>query len=457
MNEIIKKLQAKRAELEKRARAIVAAADARADNPGMLTPEEGAECDAITAEMTSIDQNIERRTHLAGAVAAGDLPAGRVTQPATPGAAPVISGVRERLEDDPLRGFRNKADFFRQVRGMAMGGGVGMMSETMRRHLEIARSEGLQVNAAAPATYHNENSLSESGVPLPPEVRQEVFGLVFEGDSLLAQSDQVDTESNSLRAYVDESVPWGTTGIQARWRGEGAGPMTPGKDDALKPRDIRMGELYAFVPVTNEDLEDSPRLQDRLTRKAAERIGWKVDETIIRGDGVDKPLGFMNAGGMISVAKESGQAADTIVAANVAKMYSRLINPSKGVWVANNDTLQQIMQLNLANNLLWTPPSEGFKNAPGGYLLGRPVQFNLHCDTLGDQGDLFFIDPKGYLTIKKASGIDFQTSIHLWFDYGISAFRWTFRINGQPYLNAAVTPPNSAATLSHFVALDARA
>ena len=47
--------------------------------------------------------------------------------------------------------------------------------------------------------------------------------------------------------------------------------------------------------------------------------------------------------------------------------------------------------------------------------------------------------------------------MHLYFDYGAQAFRWTFRLGGQPHMSAPVTPARSAATKSHFVALAARA
>ncbi len=49
------------------------------------------------------------------------------------------------------------------------------------------------------------------------------------------------------------------------------------------------------------------------------------------------------------------------------------------------------------------------------------------------------------------------TSMHLWFDYDVQAFRATFRIDGHPWHAAAVTPPNSSVTRSSCVNLAARA
>ena len=90
-------------------------------------------------------------------------------------------------------------------------------------------------------------------------------------------------------------------------------------------------------------------------------------------------------------------------------------------------------------------------------LLGRPIRFSEHCKTLGTVGDIQLVDPKGYYALTKAGGIKFASSIHLYFDYGLQAFRWTIRLGGQPHLAAPVSPANGSTTKSHFVALATRA
>jgi hypothetical protein len=61
-----------------------------------------------------------------------------------------------------------------------------------------------------------------------------------------------------------------------------------------------------------------------------------------------------------------------------------------------------------------------------------------------------------YWILRKAAGLKADTSIHLYFDQGLTAFRFTFRMNGQPAWSAPVTPQNSANTLSWAVVLDGR-
>lgn len=201
-----------------------------------------------------------------------------------------------------------------------------------------------------------------------------------------------------------------------------------------------------------------PRLSDRLTRKAGQAIRYKANEAIVNGTGSGQPLGWFTSSAKVSVAKESGQTAATVVAANVAKMYARVINPGQAVWYINQDVLPQLLTMTLGNNSVWTPPATGFTNAPGGFLLGRPVQFLENCQTVGTQGDIQLVNPRGYYAITKGGGesIEFAESMHLFFDYNIDAFRWIFRLNGQPFASAPVTPAKGSTTRSHFVVLDTR-
>ncbi|MGK3946755.1 hypothetical protein ABK046_51380, partial [Streptomyces caeruleatus] len=75
----------------------------------------------------------------------------------------------------------------------------------------------------------------------------------------------------------------------------------------------------------------------------------------------------------VEVAKESGQAADTVVAANIANMYARQLHPSRGVWLIQPQVMPQIMLMTIGNQPIWTPPTAGMTQAPMGMLMGRPI------------------------------------------------------------------------------------
>jgi len=227
----------------------------------------------------------------------------------------------------------------------------------------------------------------------------------------------------------------------------------------VTPAIVQLHELYAFVLASQEVLDDAPRLQSRITTQAARAIRWKAFEAVVNGDGNGKPLGFMQAPCLVTVNKESGQAAATLQVANILKMYARLLQMGgRPMWLANQDALPQLGQLTIGNNAAWLPVNQPIAGSPsGGYLAGVPLMFNDHMQTLGAVGDIVACDLTGYaLATKVGGGIDFAASIHLFFDYNLAAFRWIFRVGGQPYLSKPVAPANGSSTRSHFVALQAR-
>jgi HK97 family phage major capsid protein len=408
-------------------------ASAIADNRDLTDEEEAAQA----TDQAALDRqmkNIQRAEQLLATTAAiGADPV--VVVPATPGTVP--AQARPQLDNG---GFRNLAEFAHAVRYANPAAGA-----------EFRVDERL----AAPTNVHMEQADNAGSYLVPAEFRQAITDLVYgEDDPVMNLFDPSPTSSNRVQGLGDESTPWGTSGIQARWRVE-AEQMTPSRL-GLTPRETKLNELYAFVLATEELLEDAPRVADLLTRKAAGAIRWKASDAFLYGDGIEKPLGAVVSDSAITVAKESGQTADTIVAANIGKMFSRMINPQRAVWLSNGDIMPTVMamQAGTSGPLLW---QQNFREAPGGTLLGRPIVFTEHAKTVGDKGDIIFINPDGYEAFRKQNGINFAESIHLYFDYNIRAFRWIFRIGGQPVLTAPVSPANGSTTKSHTVVLADRA
>lgn len=316
---------------------------------------------------------------------------------------------------------------------------------------------GVDGRLAAPTNVVTETGGDPAGSYLvPAEFRKEIVSLVYNTDEpLLSLIDQRPTSSNRVQMIGNEWTPWGGTGIQANWRVE-AQQMSPTKP-VLTPREVKVNELYVFCNVTEELLEDAPMVANMLTTDASAAIRYKLADAFMYGDGIEKPLGFLDSGNgsLVTVAKETSQTADSILPANVAKMYSRMINPTQAVWLANSDIMPAIMSFESANGqLIW---QSNYRDAPGGTLLGRPVYFTEHAKTVGDVGDLTFFNPMGYMAYRKQNGISFADSIHLYFDYNIRSFRWILRAGGQPLLSNAVSPDNGAASKSHTVALAERA
>ena len=186
-----------------------------------------------------------------------------------------------------------------------------------------------------------------------------------------------------------------------------------------------------------------------------------IDDAIINGTGAGQPLGILNAGCVVSVSKETGQAADTIVYENVLKMYARLIanarNDSR--WLINQDCEPQLGLMSLAVGTGGAPvylPAGGASGSPYSTLMGRPVMPIEQCQTVGTTGDIYLASfGKGYIYSQKG-GIQSDMSIHVRFVYDESVFRFVLRIDGQPLMRSAITPYKGTDDLSHFIKLNSR-
>lgn len=250
---------------------------------------------------------------------------------------------------------------------------------------------------------------------------------------------------------------WG--GVQVYWREE-AGTVTA-KAPTFRRMKLQLNSLMGLCYATDEVLADATALGAVIQQAFAEEFAFVLDDAVIRGSGNGQPLGILNSGAFISVAKESGQVADTVVYENVLKMWSRLWSRSRNTsaWFIHQDVLPQLAQMAMSVGVGGVPvymPATGVAGSMYSTLFGRPVIEIEHADTVGDQGDIMLLDLSQYLMIDKG-GMDAAQSIHVRFIYGENTFRFMLRTDGQPIWNSPLTLFNSSTTVSPFVLLDARA
>jgi HK97 family phage major capsid protein len=275
----------------------------------------------------------------------------------------------------------------------------------------------------------------------------------------------ISANSNRLRALgIDETSRangsrWG--GVQAYWVGE-ADEVTKSKPK-FGEIDIKLEKLMAICYVTDELLQDASALETIVRQAYADEISFKLDDAIINGTGVGQPLGVLKADALVSVAKEGGQAADTILFENVLKMWARM--PARfrknAIWYVNQEAEPQLYTMSLTIGTGGVPvylPSSGAAGAQYGTLFNRPVIPIEQCAKLGDVGDIILMDPTQYIGIEK-DNIKSDVSIHVRFVNDESVFRFIYRFNGAPYRKSAITPykANAGFTMSPFVTLAARA
>ena len=247
-------------------------------------------------------------------------------------------------------------------------------------------------------------------------------------------------------------------GVQAYWTAE-SGSLTE-SNPVFRQLGLTAKKLTGYTTVTNELLADSAiGLEAIITRMFGEALAYFEDDAFIDGNGAGMPLGLLNSPCLISVAKETGQAATTIVVENLDKMYSRMLpsSLSRAVWLAHPDTQPQLFALARS---VGTGGSAvmvtNIANAPATSIYGRPVILTEKCKTLGALGDIYFVD-LSYYVIGDRQGMTMAASPHVRFTNDESVFRFVERVDGQPWLNSAITPREGSNTLSPMVALAARA
>jgi HK97 family phage major capsid protein len=359
------------------------------------------------------------------------------------------SGLKEMVKDDPKRGFKHFGEFASAVR-MAMTPGARANDE----RLSILSATGMSQGVGADGGFVN-----------PPEFSTQIWdGMNKQPDNLLARTDSYTVQGESLTfpANAETSRATGSRygGIRGYWISE-AGQISSSKP-TLRQVKLEPQQLAVLCYVTDKLLNNSPiALNQYLTRAATEEIAFLVNDAIINGTGAGQPKGLLQSASRVTVAKEVGQAAKTIVLANVVNMFSRL-HPrcrQNAAWFMNQDIEPQLMQLNAAvgagGQLVYLPPG-GLSAAPYATLFGRPVLPIEYAATLGAEGDLILADLGAYATGTKG-GVEEAMSIHLKFDYAETAFRFMFAVDGQPWLASPITPFKGSNTQSACVTLAVRA
>jgi HK97 family phage major capsid protein len=224
---------------------------------------------------------------------------------------------------------------------------------------------------------------------------------------------------------------------------------------------LQLKKLAGVGYATDELLADTTALGNIMTQGFSEELTFLVEDSIINGTGAGQPLGVLGSNALVTVAKETGQAAATLVTANIFKMWSRMWSRSRAnaVWFVNQDIEPQLLSLDMPVGTGGMPvylPANGISGAPFGTLLGRPIVPIEYCATLGTVGDVILADLSQYVMIEKG-GLQAETSIHVQFLTDETAYRFVYRVDGQPAWHDTLTPFKGSSTQSPFVALATRA
>jgi len=310
-----------------------------------------------------------------------------------------------------------------------------------------------------------ENSIytrdDEASIFVPEEISDIVVSAIGDDDSLFAKATQLKCDGNSFSHPVDNKRPW-NSGINVYMAAEGS-TMTKSDLAQMDHVEHKLKKMYAYTEVSNETMEDASGFTSLLESKVPQAIKHKMNSLIISGaGGGGLPQGILNSGHLLTVAKESGQAADTIITLNIIKMMAGLIKGGMPVWLYNPAAETQLRTLKDDNdNYIFLASGSQMNNSPYNVLFNIPMLPMLGgVKALGDKGDIILCDLKnGYEVLTKAGQTDVKKAMspHVAFDQDKMAFKWTLRWDGKCPFKSTVTNETGDATLSYLVALADRA
>lgn len=231
------------------------------------------------------------------------------------------------------------------------------------------------------------------------------------------------------------------------------------KFEKIKLAPERLSGLYY---ASDKILMNATFLGQEMRQLFEEEFAFKTQDLVMEGTGAGQALGIKVAPCAISIDKETGQVAATIVSENVLKMFERFyLRGGSGsvVWLANRNCFFNLYTLTYDIGTggemarLFVPPRNPGEN---GSMIGYPVVFIEQAESIGTAGDLWLCDFSQYVCVDYGD-INEASSIHFKFDYAQTTFRFIYYFDGQPRLVSAITPfKGTSSTVSPFVNIAVR-
>lgn len=435
-------LRKRQNEIDARQKLIVSEAKA---NGNVFSDEQRSEYDTLQAEYEGNEKQIvelqakaaDDEKRMNALAARKPVPEPRKT------AANVPMSTEPQFEKDPNKGFSTPREFI----GKVIEAGRGYTEDHRLKYLTVGSDEA------------RGNSDPAGGFLIPEAFSPDMLKIMPESDPMGALTTKMPMERPIVKipARADKnhatSVSGGLTVTRRPETVAGtASQMT------LEQVTMEAHSLFGLSYATEELLTDSPSsFAAILSAGFSDQFTSHLINERLNGTGVGEYQGVMNSACVVSVAKETGQAAGTILKENVDKMAARCYGFDKAVWLANHNCRPQLSSLVQSIGSAGSTVNYFTFNPDTGraFLLGRPLIFTEYCKSVGTTGDLLLGNWSEYL-----EGIyqpmQSAESIHVRFVNHERAFKFWVRNAGACWWKSALTPKNGD-TLSPFVKLDARA
>ena len=345
----------------------------------------------------------------------------------------VVADESDReLEGNP---FKSSGEFFKAVKDAAT-------EHVVDKRLLAMKAEGI-----------NESIPSQGGFLVTNEVAPGLYQNMFPVGSVLSQFtvDPVSGNSMTLNIVDETSRVTGSRlgGVQSYWLAEGATKVK--SQPKFRQLDLKLKKLAALVYATDEQLDDVAYMSSWITREVPNELRFRTEDSIINGDGVGKPFGILTSPALVPATRLD---ANKVQTSDVLGMWARrLVGYNDYVWFIHQSITPQLYTMTIGDQPVYMPPGGMSGSQQYATLMGRPVIETEYSPSLGTVGDILLASPSAYKMIDKSGGVQTASSIHVQFVTDETAFRFVYRVDGQPYLNSAITPFQGSNTQSAFVAL----
>jgi HK97 family phage major capsid protein len=226
-------------------------------------------------------------------------------------------------------------------------------------------------------------------------------------------------------------------GLNLQWKPTGSMPET---EPSFRNVQLVANDLDGYILASNEVVQDGMGLGKFIHQLFVRSVGWFSDQAFFNGSGVGQPLGVVTAPGSILVSRNTST---SVVQVDLATMVSRLLPSSwpRAIWGISPGAILKIANLSgLGGLLAFLPGDDGSQ----GLLYGMPFYVTEKLPDLGTTGDVCLIDPYLYVIGYRALNIGFSDQEPTAFLKYQSVYRVKARIDGQPWLNKAITLASQA-------------
>lgn len=303
----------------------------------------------------------------------------------------------------------------------------------------------------------SEDAGGSGGYTVPEQYEPRLLEVAAQNSQIVAQLDPMPVTSPTgkmpaLDMFFTPTAGDGQTafagGLNASTIAEGGAYSS--SDPGFELVEWRINKIGFKTTVSNELMSDSPiSMEALLTRLAGIAIGAKTERHVLRGTGAGEPLGIINAPATVS---QSAASSNTFAYVDASNMISKhLATSNKVFWLMHKSTIPDITRFEVGTGgAVWIANvSSGMGSMP---LLGYNIIFSEHLPKADSSGHVILADLGAYLLFVKG-GISVAYSEHADFGNGNVVWRFDRRLDGQPWMKAAVTDanPGGSYTTSPFV------